>query len=116
MTTADAPVPEVGPEAGRELVDAGATLLDVREPNEWQAGHAPDAQFIPLGEVAARTGELARDRRVVVICRVGGRSERAARLLIAQGFDAVNLAGGMRAWAASGLTVATDDGSPGTVI
>lgn len=116
MTTADAPVPEVGPEAGRELVDAGATLIDVREPDEWQAGHAPDALFIPLGEVAARTGEIASDCRVVVICRVGGRSERAARFLIAQGFDAVNLAGGMRAWAASGLTVATDDGSPGTVI
>jgi rhodanese-related sulfurtransferase len=110
------PVPEVGPDTGREMVDAGATLLDVREPAEWHAGHAPGAQFIPLGEVVARTGELDRDRRVVVICRVGGRSERAARFLIAQGFDAVNLAGGMRAWAASGLTVATADGSPGTVI
>jgi rhodanese-related sulfurtransferase len=116
MATADGGVPEVGPGEGRALVDTGAVLLDVREVDEWQAGHAPDAQFIPLGELAQRTGELARDRRIVAICRLGGRSERATQFLLAQGFDAVNLTGGMRAWAAAGLDVATDDGSPGTVI
>jgi rhodanese-related sulfurtransferase len=91
-------------------------LLDVREPDEWQAGHAPDAQFIPLGELAQRAAEVPGDKRVVAICRAGSRSERAARFLIAAGFDVVNLAGGMRAWAAAGLEVVTDDGTPGTVI
>lgn len=115
MTTAE-DVPEVGPEEGRALLDAGATLLDVREVDEWQAGHAPEAHFIPLGALAARAAELATDRRIVTICRSGGRSERATRFLRGQGFDAVNLTGGMRAWAAAGLDVVTDDGAPGTVI
>jgi rhodanese-related sulfurtransferase len=116
MTSADEKVPEVDPVGARELFDSGALLLDVREVDEWQAGHAPDAQFIPLGEVAQRTNELDADRRIVAICRVGGRSERATRFLRAQGFDVVNLAGGMRAWATAGLDVVTDDGRPGTVI
>jgi len=121
MTTADESVPEVGPEEGRALVDGGAVLLDVREVDEWQAGHAAGAVFIPLGEVAARANELranepTADRRIVAICRAGGRSERATRFLRAQGFDVVNLAGGMRAWAAAGLDVVTDDGQPGAVI
>ena len=116
MTTADDSVPEVSPQEARALADSGAALLDVREPDEWQAGHAPGAQFIPLGELAARVDEVAADRRVVAICRVGGRSERAARFLRAQGLDVVNLTGGMRAWAASGLEVVTDAGDAGTVI
>jgi rhodanese-related sulfurtransferase len=131
MTTAAESVPEVEPDEGRALVDAGAVLLDVREADEWQAGHAAEAVWIPLGEIAARATELRAnelratelgadelpvDRRIVAICRSGARSERAARFLVAQGFDVVNLAGGMRAWAAAGLDVVTDDGRPGAVI
>jgi rhodanese-related sulfurtransferase len=108
-------VPEVDAAEGKARVDAGALLLDVREPNEWEAGHAPGATFIPLGSVAERAGELPADRPVVVICRSGGRSARATEFLVAQGVDAVNLAGGMRAWAAEGFTVETDDGSDGIV-
>src|SRR5437660_10797081 len=96
MTTADATVPEVGPGDGRALVDSGAVLLDVRESDEWQAGHAPEARFIPLGELAARTAELPRGRRIVAICRSGSRSERATRFLLAPGFDAVHVSGGRR--------------------
>jgi rhodanese-related sulfurtransferase len=113
---ANAGAPEVEPAEGRTLVDAGALLLDVRELDEWQAGHASDARFVPLGELEARIGELARDRRIVAICRSGARSGRATVFLRAAGFDAVNLAGGMRAWSSAGLDVVTDDGAPGTVI
>jgi rhodanese-related sulfurtransferase len=98
------------------MVDAGALLLDVRELDEWQAGHARDARFIPLGELEARAGELARDRRIVAICRSGARSARATMFLRAQGLDVVNLTGGMRAWSTAGLDVVTDDGAAGTVI
>jgi rhodanese-related sulfurtransferase len=109
-------VPEVDANEAKALVDSGALLLDVREPNEWNAGHAPGAHFVPLGQLPANVDDLPRDRRIVAVCRVGGRSARATEFLIAAGIDAVNLAGGMRAWAAAGLTVETDDGGAGTVI
>ena len=116
MTTPSADAPEISAADGAAQVAAGALLLDVREPDEWQAGHAAAAVFVPLGEVAARVGELPRDRSVVVICRSGARSARATAFLRAQGVDAVNLAGGMRAWATAGFDVVTDAGGPGRVI
>jgi len=91
-------------------------LLDVREPDEWQAGHAPDAVHVPLAALAASLGELDKTRPIVAVCRVGGRSERAAAGLLQRGYDAVNLAGGMQAWDAAGMPVVTDAGDPGTVI
>jgi rhodanese-related sulfurtransferase len=108
-------VPEVDATEGRSLVEGGALLLDVRQPEEWVAGHAPGATFVPLGEVPAHVDALPRDRRIVAICRSGARSGRATEFLVGQGFDAVNLAGGMKAWAQEGYPVETDDGSPGTV-
>ena len=109
-------VPQVGADEGAALVEDGAFLLDVREPDEWTAGHASAAAHIPLGQVASRAGEVPGEGTVVVICRSGARSNRAAAFLRSQGVDAVNLAGGMQAWAASGLDVVTDDGDPGRVI
>jgi rhodanese-related sulfurtransferase len=111
-----AAVPELSPEEGSAAVESGALLLDVREPDEWNAGHAPGAQHIPLGELGARVDELPKDRRIVAICRVGGRSARATEALRNAGYDVINLAGGMRAWAAAGQPVVTDDGAAGSVI
>ena len=76
MSQLDA-VPGV-PAAG---VPDGAFLLDVREPAEWQAGHAPAARHIPLGQLGARSAEVPRDTAVYVICRSGVRSARAAQAL-----------------------------------
>ena len=73
-------------------------LLDVREPSEFAAGHVPGAVLMPLGQVAARMGELPADREIAVICRSGARSGRATQLLTAQGLRAQNVAGGMLAW------------------
>ena len=115
-TMPQTPVPEVDAASGRALVESGALLLDVREPDEWAAGHAPGAHAIPLGQVQDRVDELPTDRQIVAICRSGGRSAAATEALNAWGFDAVNLAGGMRAWAGAGLPVVTDDGTPGAVI
>jgi rhodanese-related sulfurtransferase len=109
-------VPQVTADDGATLVEGGAVLLDVREPNEWTAGHAAAAVHIPLGQLTSRTAEVPGDATVVVICRSGARSDRAAAYLRGQGLDAVNLAGGMQAWSASGLDVVTDDGDPGRVI
>jgi rhodanese-related sulfurtransferase len=109
-------IEEITPIAGRELIEGGAFLLDVREADEWTAGRSDRAHWIPLGSLAERVGEVPSDRRIVCICRSGARSLRAAEFLATGGFDAVNLAGGMRAWAETGLDVIGDDGGPGTVI
>jgi rhodanese-related sulfurtransferase len=109
-------VPEVSAEDGHRMVEEGAVLLDVREADEWDAGHAPGALWIPLGDVQARVGELASDRRIVAICRTGARSAVVAEALIGAGFDAVNLEGGMRAWVVDDLPIVASDGLPGVVI
>jgi rhodanese-related sulfurtransferase len=109
-------IPEIDVGEAQRRLEAGAALLDVREPDEWAAGHAEAAQWIPMGEVAARQGELPEGREIVVICRVGGRSGKVTEALVAAGFDAVNLGGGMQAWEAGGYAVVTDDGAAGTVI
>jgi DMSO/TMAO reductase YedYZ molybdopterin-dependent catalytic subunit/rhodanese-related sulfurtransferase/glyoxylase-like metal-dependent hydrolase (beta-lactamase superfamily II) len=99
--------PAVGARGARALLDSGALLLDVREPEEWQAEHAPGAVLMPMGQVRQRQSELPRDRRIVVVCRSGGRSAATTESLRTWGFDAVNLAGGMCAWASAGLPTAT---------
>nr|WP_303711767.1 rhodanese-like domain-containing protein [Kutzneria buriramensis]WKX10784.1 rhodanese-like domain-containing protein [Kutzneria buriramensis] len=98
----------------------GDFLLDVREDDEWQAGHAAGALHIPISEFVARYGELTaaapQDGRVHVICRSGGRSAQVAMYLVQQGVDAVNVDGGMQVWAAAGRPVVTDAGEPGHVL
>lgn len=90
-----------------------AVVLDVREPGEWALGHALNAVHIPLGEVVARLSELpVTDGPLPVICRSGGRSERVTAYLLANGVDAVNVAGGTLAWAAAGKPMAGGDGDP----
>ena len=106
---------EVGPEEADGLIRGGSLLLDVREDYEWDAGHVSSAVHIPLGLLADHIGELPSDRQVVVVCRSGARSARAAAFLTASGYDAVNLAGGMQAWAAVGLPFVSADGAPGEV-
>lgn len=99
------------PAEARDRTRVGAVLLDVREPAEWAAGHAPGAVPAPLSGLAAG-GELpqrAQGRPVVVICRSGRRSREAADLLAARGVHAADVAGGMRAWAEAGLPVVRDE-------
>ena len=99
--------PAVGARGAHTLVDAGALLLDVREPDEWRAEHVPGALLLPMGQVRQHQFELPRDRRIVVVCRSGGRSAAVTESLLRSGFDAVNLAGGMCAWASAGLPTET---------
>ncbi|GAA1219976.1 rhodanese-like domain-containing protein [Rhodoglobus aureus] len=80
-------------------------IIDVREPVEYVAGHAPTAASIPLGELIARVEELDRDNTVYMICESGGRSGQAVEWLNTQGFDAVNVEGGTSAWRNSGLQI-----------
>jgi rhodanese-related sulfurtransferase len=91
---------------------ADAPLLDVRESDEWVAGHAPTAQHLPMSELTARLDELPDDEPLYVICRSGGRSARVVAYLAGQGYPAVNVDGGMQAWAAQGRAVVADAGTP----
>jgi len=87
-----------------KLRDQPHVLLDVRQPGEWQSGHAKIAVHIPLGEVSSRMHEIAQDKPVVVICASGNRSAMAATALAKSGFETVyNFSGGMGAWQGAGL-------------
>lgn len=87
-------------------------LLDVREADEWAAGHAPGAVHIPMSEIAGRLDELPQAENLYVICRSGGRSARVTAYLNANGWEAVNVDGGMRSWAAAGRPLECADGQP----
>ena len=84
----------------------GVYLLDVREPDEYAAGHIPGITLIPMGEVASRLTELPRDKEIIVTCRTGNRSSQVADLLREQGFTNVhNMTGGIVAWEEAGYAV-----------
>jgi rhodanese-related sulfurtransferase len=83
-------------------------LLDVREDDEWQAGHAPDAVHIPLSELNARAREVPTDRDVYVICRSGARSAQAVVAFNNAGWTATNVEGGMHAWEAAGRPMVSE--------
>ncbi len=117
-STPPGPIREIEPLEAERLVRAGAVLLDVREPDEWAAGHAPAARHLPLGQIdqASSVVPARADNPVVVVCRSGARSLRAAEALAGAGYQATNLQSGMRAWAAAGLDVLDASGPPGQVI
>jgi rhodanese-related sulfurtransferase len=101
----DASVPEIDvAELARRHAD-GAYVLDVRQPDEYEAGHVPGAVLVPLGELGGRMGELPQDRPLLVICKSGGRSANAVQALTAAGYDATNIAGGTMAWIDAGHAV-----------
>ena len=104
---------EVSPAEAIDLVRDGAILLDVREQDEWDAGHAPQALHLAMSELNARVGELPQDIQLVCVCYVGSRSGMVAEALNRAGWQALNMAGGMRAWQAAGLPVLDAAGNPG---
>lgn len=103
----DIPTIEVGDAARR--VAAGAPLVDVRQPDEYDEIHAEGAVLVPLDEVPDRVEEIRADGPVYVICKSGGRSAKAVEFLRQQGVDAVNVAGGTLAWAEADLPTGTGE-------
>lgn len=91
-------------------VPEGGFVLDVREDYEFEAGHVPGAHHIPLAELPLRYTELDPDEDVYVICRTGGRSVQAALWLTAQGFTAINVAGGSGAWIDAAKPIVSENG------
>ena len=114
MVSEEPKVDDVSPQDAAGLHEAGAVLLDVREDDEWAAGHAPNALHVPLAGVGDAASRFA-DQEVLAICRSGGRSAKAAETLAQAGIKVRNVAGGMNSWAEAGLPVVRDDGAPGAV-
>jgi rhodanese-related sulfurtransferase len=98
---------EVSLEEFAEAYRAGATVLDVRQPDEYEAGHVSGAKLIPLGQLAARQDEIPDADPLYVICAVGGRSMTAAVALVEAGYRAISVAGGTRGWIEQGRPVVT---------
>lgn len=101
---------EVSREQAQKLVDDGAQLVDVRAEHEWEAGRIAGAKHLPLAELAERTGEIDKDRPVVLYCRGGNRSTMATDALAEAGFDAVKLSEGVVGWDEADLPLEPEGG------
>ncbi len=106
-------VPEIDITEAARRHAAGTPVIDVREPDEYVEGHVPGAPLIPLGAVMERVDEFPPTGEVLIICKLGGRSMKAAQYLRGQGIDAVNIAGGTMGWIEAGHAVVTGD-EPGS--
>lgn len=102
MTDSPPPAPEVDLDALARALADGATLIDVRTPEEYAQARVPGARLIPLDQLQGRAEEVPKGERVYVICAMGGRSMAAATALNAGGWDTVNVAGGTNAWVEQG--------------
>lgn len=103
------PVSEIDIDAFAERLADGARVIDVRELDEYTAGHVPGAELVPLATVPEQLERFAGEGPTYVICHSGGRSMRAAEFAAGEGYDVVNIAGGTSAWIASGREVVTGD-------
>jgi rhodanese-related sulfurtransferase len=102
-TTASSMPTEISVKEAVAKQQAGAFILDVREPSEWNEAHITGATLIPLGELASRVNELPKDKEIVVVCRSGNRSAQARDLLLNDGFTQVtSMAGGLNQWKVAG--------------
>ncbi len=97
---------EVSVSEAYQMRENGAFVLDVREPNEWEAGHIPGATLISLGDLESRLDEIPKDQEILIVCRSGNRSAQAREILKNKGFNQVtSMAGGMNQWAAKSFVV-----------
>ena len=109
-------MPQQVPTVAASEVPADAVVLDVREDDEWVAGHIEGATHIAMGDVPARLDDLPEADPLYVVCRGGGRSARAAAWLNQNGFDAVNVGGGMGEWQDAGRPMVSETGGAPRVV
>jgi thioredoxin 1 len=109
VTMADSPTAglEVDLEAFAAAFAAGASVLDVRNPDEYEMAHVPGATLIPLGELSSRQEDIPSADPLYVICAAGGRSLAAAKALVDAGYPAVSVSGGTNGWIERGGEVRT---------
>jgi rhodanese-related sulfurtransferase len=108
--TVTAMIPEIDTDALAGALEGGsARLFDVREADEFEAGHVPGARSLPLSELPERLGELAGDGPTYLICGIGARSLRACEIASLAGVETINVAGGTRSWVESGRPIVVGD-------
>jgi rhodanese-related sulfurtransferase len=95
----------VSPAKAQQAQSEGAMLIDVRESSEYRSGHAPGAKNISLQVIERRLGEIPKERQIVVVCQSGMRSQRAADILSRNGYQVLNVSGGMIGWQRAGLKI-----------
>jgi rhodanese-related sulfurtransferase len=103
---------EIAVDEALSRVAGGTYLLDVREQDEWDRGHAPTAHLIPMSVIQERVAELPEGEPLLVICHSGYRSYTVTKALVAAGYDAASVAGGMEAWQSAGGEVVQDTSQP----
>jgi rhodanese-related sulfurtransferase len=102
---------ELTPQQAADMLRAGETqLVDVRQPDEYEAGRIAGSVHIELEQLPAEAGSLDRERPILFYCRSGSRSALAAQAFEASGYEARNLDGGLEAWVAAGLAIEPPDG------
>jgi rhodanese-related sulfurtransferase len=101
---------QISPDRAAELIEAGAFLVDVRRPYEWDAGRIPGATHIEMNDLASSAESVPRDRPVVFYCRSGSRSALAAAAFRQAGWDAYNLESGVQDWVDQGHELDPPDG------
>ena len=104
-------VPAVPAQEAITAAEAGEYLLEVRAQSEWDEVHAPSATLLPMRHLGERVVELPEDGRILVICRSGARAAAVTEALVAAGYPAVNVAGGMIAWESAGGPVVRPGGA-----
>lgn len=95
-----------------QLATGQSWLVDVREPDEWEAGHAEGAYSLPMSQLNDRIAELPQDTTLLVICHSGGRSAKVTEILAGKGYSAINVAGGTMGWQSAGGVVVADGPAP----
>jgi rhodanese-related sulfurtransferase len=94
---------EVSVDQALSMREAGAFVLDVRQPEEWLDHHIPGSTLIPLGELPARLAQVPQDQEILVVCRSGNRSAEGRDVLLRAGYERVtSMAGGLTQWRAAG--------------
>lgn len=109
-------IPNIDVQTALEQQNNGVVLLDVREKDEFEAGHAENAISIPLSELKERVNELDQSQKMNIICKSGGRSGQAVAALNQLGFNTKNVAGGSMAWFENGLPFISENGTEPEVI
>jgi rhodanese-related sulfurtransferase len=104
-------IPEIDARRAAERLATGeAVALDVRELDEWEAGRIGGSVHIPMFELGLRQTEIPRNQPIIAVCRSGSRSAHVTEQLLRSGYEAENLAGGLKAWRSAGLPLDPEDG------